>query len=249
MSRPCTSVGIGEIPPRGSGEDTGGSGMKEMTGDPSSGAKSLGRGAGRAAAVGETNGDGTRERILEAALVVLRQVGHGQFSVQKVAREAGVYQGNITYYWPRRRDLVLALAVRVVEDYRRAFIGRFRAIDLAADGWAASLVRDIVDDAISEDRVRLLPELWSMANADPEIARAVTNVYEDVTGALLEAMGVAADHPRHEAVRRALSMACMAAQGLTAVHGHRACDDPALAAVREDLVALHAPVIAATLAG
>jgi AcrR family transcriptional regulator len=70
-------------------------------------------------------GDGTRERILEAALAVLRNVGHGQFSVQKVARQAGVYQGNITYYWPRRRDLVLALAVRVVEDFRRAFVGRF----------------------------------------------------------------------------------------------------------------------------
>ena len=50
--------------------------------------------------------EGTRERILEAALVVLRDVGHGQFSVQKVAREAGVFQVNITYYWPRRRDLV-----------------------------------------------------------------------------------------------------------------------------------------------
>jgi len=197
----------------------------------------------------EGAGDGTRERILEAALVVLHSVGHGQFSVQKVAREAGVYQGNITYYWPRRRDLVLALAVRVVEDYRSAFVGRFRAIDVGTQGWAATVVRDIVDDAIGEDRVRLLPELWSMANADPEIARAVTRVYEDVTVALLEALGVGSDHPRRDAVRRALSTICMAAQGMTAVHGHRGCGDPAIAEVREALVDLHAPVIAAAFSG
>jgi AcrR family transcriptional regulator len=59
--------------------------------------------------------------VLYAGVEVLRTVGHGQFSVQKVARAAGVYQGNVTYYWPRRRDLVLALAVRIVEDYLRTF--------------------------------------------------------------------------------------------------------------------------------
>lgn len=197
--------------------------------------------------------DGTRERILGAALTVLHDVGHGQFSVQKVAREAGVYQGNITYYWPRRRDLVLALAVRVAEEYLRTFADRFRGLDVDVDvgteDWARTVVRDIVDDAVSEARVRLLPELWSMANADEEIARAVTQVYEDATGALLDALGVASAHPRHGEIRRALALTCMAAQGLTAVHGHRASGDPVIEQVRESLVALHAPVLTAAWAG
>ena len=202
---------------------------------------------------GATNGqrtiDGTRERVLEAALVVLRDVGYGQFSVQKVAREAGVYQGNITYYWPRRRDLVLALAERIVDDYRQAFVASFHAIDVSVDGWAESVVRAIVDDAISEDRVRLLPELWSMANSDPAIADAVRRVYEDVPVALLDALGIAQEHPRRETVRAALALICMAAQGLTAVHGHRGGEYPRIPEVREALVALHAPVIAAALGG
>jgi AcrR family transcriptional regulator len=202
-----------------------------------------------AATSGEQTVDGTRERVLEAALVVLRDVGYGQFSVQKVAREAGVYQGNITYYWPRRRDLVLALAVRIVDDYRAAFVAGFHGIDVSVDGWAESVVRAIVDDAISEDRVRLLPELWSMANSDPEIADVVRRVYEDIPGALLDALGIAPEHPRRGTIRAALALICMAAQGLTAVHGHRGSEDPRILEVREALVALHAPVIAAALGG
>jgi AcrR family transcriptional regulator len=201
------------------------------------------------AALGGRTVDGTRERILGAALVVLRDVGHGRFSVQKVAREAGVYQGNITYYWPRRRDLVLALAVRIVDDYRNAFVVGFRGLDVTVDDWAATVVRAIVDDAITEDRVRLLPELWSMANADPEIAQAVTQVYEDISVGLVDALGIGTDDPHSDAFRRALALTCMAAQGLTAVHGHRGCDDPVIAEVREALVAVHAPAMTAALGG
>lgn len=193
--------------------------------------------------------EGTRERILDAALVVLRDVGHGQFSVQKVAREAGVYQGNITYYWPRRRDLVLALAVRVVEEYRRTFLARFTPEELATDSVADVLVERMIDDAVSEDRVRLLPELWSLANADPEVARIVTATFDDVTSALLEALGVPDGHPEHAGVRRVLLATGMAVQGLTALHGHRPGGDEVLADARAVLAAVHVPLLATALAG
>ena len=193
--------------------------------------------------------EGTRERILDAAIGVLRDVGHGQFSVQKVARAAGVYQGNITYYWPRRRDLVLALAVRVVEEYRRTFLAHCTPEEQARGSDAAVLVQRMVDDAVSGDRVRLLPELWSLANADPEVARLVSATYDDITDALLEALGVPDGHPAQGGVRRALLAAGMAVQGLTAVHGHRAADDPLLATAREVLAAVHVPLLADALAG
>ena len=96
-----------------------------------------------AATSGEQTVVGARERVLEAALVVLRDVGYGQFSVQKVAREAGVYQGNITYYWPRRRDLVLALAVRIVDDYRAAFVAGFHGIDVPVTTKAQYSLMDV----------------------------------------------------------------------------------------------------------
>jgi AcrR family transcriptional regulator len=195
--------------------------------------------------------DDTRERILDAALTVLRDVGHGQFSVQKVARQAGVYQGNITYYWPRRRDLVRALAVRVVDDYRRTFLAGVGAGSSAGTPAerADLLVRAMVADAISEDRVRLLPELWSIANADPEVARAVTCCYEELTEILLGVLGTGPGRPCSEEVTRALFLLGVAVQGLTAVHGHREAGDPVLCAVTEAVIALHVPLLTRALAG
>ena len=187
--------------------------------------------------------EGTRERILEAALVVLRDVGHGQFSVQKVAREAGVYQGNITYYWPRRRDLVLALAVRVVDDYRRTLLARCTPVEESSDSRAEVLMQRLIDDAVTEERVRVLPELWSLANADPEIARLVTTTYDAITADLIVALGVPDGHPASDAVRRALLVAGMAVQGLTALHGHRSAGDPMLEAAREALAEVHVPLL------
>jgi AcrR family transcriptional regulator len=193
--------------------------------------------------------DDTRDRILDAAIVVLREVGHGQFSVQKVARHAGVYQGNITYYWPRRRDLVRALAVRVVQDYRHSFLAEVDVSARAPEERAHALVRVMVADAVKPERVRLLPELWSMANADPEIARVVVRCHEEVTDALLESIGAGDGRPCEEEVRRALRLLGVAVQGLTAAHGQRAADDPVLADVTDAVVELHAPLLRAALAG
>jgi AcrR family transcriptional regulator len=193
--------------------------------------------------------DGTRERILRAAVTVIRSVGNGQFSVQKVARVAGVYQGNITYYWPRRRDLVVALAGRIVAEYRAAFLSALTGLDREREDWAETLMRWVVEDAVSEDRVRLLPELWSMANADADVATEVTKVYEDVTEAILQALGIRVDDPGHARLRVALLLAFVSAQGLTAAHGHRLPEDPVLTEVREALIALHAPRLVEALAG
>ena len=192
--------------------------------------------------------DDTRERIIDSAVAVLADVGYGQFSVQKVARHAGVYQGNITYYWPRRRDLVLALALRVADEHRRTFLTRFDASGAPSASRAESVVRAMAEDAVSSERVRLLPELWSMANADPEIAREVVRCQDAMADDVLERLGVSG-HAGAGRVRSALLLAAAAMSGLTAVLGHRAPDDPLRAALLDAVVDLHAPLLSSALAG
>lgn len=192
--------------------------------------------------------DDTRERIIDAAVAVLADVGHGQFSVQKVARRAGVYQGNITYYWPRRRDLVLALAMRVADEHRRTFLARLDAAGAASASRAGSVVRAMAEHAVSSERVRLLPELWSMANADPEIAREVARYQDAMVDDLLEHLGVAG-RTGAEGVRGALLLAVAVTSGLTAVLGHRATDDPVRTALVDAVVDLHAPLLSSALVG
>ena len=192
--------------------------------------------------------DGTRERILDAAVDVLHEVGYGHFSVQKVARRAGVYQGNITYYWPHRRDLVLALAMRVIEDYRSDCLDSLAVGATSSAGRAESVVRVMVDGAVQPARVRILPELWSMANTDPEIARAVIRSHDEVLDAMLDVLVGADEQHLRPPVQQVLLLVGAAIQGLTAVHGHRSPDDPVLAQVKDSIVVHHSELIAAALA-
>jgi AcrR family transcriptional regulator len=190
----------------------------------------------------------TRERILESAVAVLADVGHGQFSVQKVARHAGVYQGNITYYWPRRRDLMLSLALRVAGEHRATFLARFESIGADATERAASIVRVMMEDAVAPQRARLLPELWSMANADPEVAREVQRCQHEMLEVALEHLRVSGRRCSG-VVRDVLHVILAVMAGLPAVLGDRASDDPVRAALIDAVVDLHAPRLADALAG
>lgn len=201
---------------------------------------------GEPGALGEP-GDGTRERILDAGVEILREVGFGHFSVQKVARRAGVYQGNVTYYWPRRRDLVLALALRVIEDYRSTCVASLHVDAASSTGRAEAVVRAMVEEAVRPRLVRTLPELWSMANTDPEIARAVIRTHDEVLDMMLEALGVDDRDEARSAVQRVLLLVGAAIQGLTAVHGHRSPDDPVLLLAKDAVVDHHAGLITAAL--
>jgi AcrR family transcriptional regulator len=52
----------------------------------------------------------TRERILDAAVALLHEQGYGGLTQPRVARASGITQGHLTYYFPRRSALLLAVA-------------------------------------------------------------------------------------------------------------------------------------------
>lgn len=58
-----------------------------------------------------------RDRILDAALRVLSRDGAKSLAQPQIAKEAGVPQGHLTYYFPKKIDLV-----RGVADHMRAMI-------------------------------------------------------------------------------------------------------------------------------
>ena len=60
-------------------------------------------------------GSQVRERILDAAVGLLSKHGPRALAQPQVAREAGVPQGHLTYYFPKKLDLVLAVAGRMRE--------------------------------------------------------------------------------------------------------------------------------------
>ena len=62
-----------------------------------------------------------RAQILEQALHLFNEKGVGETSTHDIARAAGVAQGNLTYHFPKRPDLVEALYFELIEELDELF--------------------------------------------------------------------------------------------------------------------------------
>lgn len=51
----------------------------------------------------------TRDKILESAISLFNQFGYSNISMQRLASELGLSPGNLTYHFPKKEDLMLAL--------------------------------------------------------------------------------------------------------------------------------------------
>jgi AcrR family transcriptional regulator len=110
-----------------------------------------------------------RERIVDAALALLRESGERGLSTLQVAKRAGIPQGHLTYYFPRKADLVAAVA-RALQEETAADLVRIAKLELGDVRTAGiELLTALVMDA---DRSRALLGLTIEAQEDPE-ARAV----------------------------------------------------------------------------
>lgn len=58
----------------------------------------------------------TKERILEAALMLFNRDGISNISMRRIAKEANIQIGNLTYYFPSRDSLVEALLNRLLTE-------------------------------------------------------------------------------------------------------------------------------------
>jgi DNA-binding transcriptional regulator YbjK len=115
-----------------------------------------------------------REEILDAAVRILRESGVKMLAQSRVARAAGIPQGHLTYYFPRRADLLVAVARRSVELAVRELEGFW-----SSEGWRAAgadvrrralaIVGFLIKD---RERTRMLLGLLVEAEEDPAL-RAV----------------------------------------------------------------------------
>lgn len=127
-----------------------------------------------------------RERILDAALRMLGESGVRTLVQPKVAKEAGVPQGHLTYYFPKRMDLLAAVADRFVERLREdapsllALAADTRArIDAAGRKRAMAFVAKLAKDRV---RTRTILGLLAAADEDAELRKQVAANAESVRG-------------------------------------------------------------------
>src|SRR5881227_2373362 len=74
-----------------------------------------------------------RERILEAALSLLAESGAHELTQPRVSKAAGVRQSHLTYYFPTRADLLVAVARHGMEILAGPLLDQAQRGDPCAD--------------------------------------------------------------------------------------------------------------------
>lgn len=124
-----------------------------------------------------------KEKILNAGMQLLHAEGFTALTQNRIARAAGVSQSHLTYYFPTRAELLVALAEHTVDEALASVAAR-KGDPLAA----------LLEGVGYLPRVRMLVGLVTAADRDaalrPAFNRLVAHIRESL-GGLLQALGYA----------------------------------------------------------
>lgn len=129
---------------------------------------------------------GIRERILDAAMAILHEDGIQGLSQVQVARRAEVRQSHLTYYFPRRHDLVEAVAARFIDGVLRVFD---RAAGRQPEGDPGDALRRMAKAIGDEGHMRMLTGVIVEADADPELRAMLVRLTRSMQGMLAARLG------------------------------------------------------------
>ena len=152
----------------------------------------------------------TRQRLLEAAIECLAEVGWSGSTVAVVAERAGVSRGAAQHHFPTREDLVTS-AVEYVAQERLAQL-REHAVDLPTGPGRVQAVIDMVEHMYTGPVFRAAIHLWVAASSDERLRERVleleARVGRETHRVALELLGVDESVPGvREAVQATLDMA------------------------------------------
>jgi AcrR family transcriptional regulator len=128
--------------------------------------------------------DDVRTRVLDAALEVLQEQGIQELTQARVARHAGLRQSHLTYYFPTRSQLLVAVVERGVEVLRESFgpMRPNRPRTLAA-------LRRAMAAPVIENRIpRLMTAMTVAAEEDPSLKQWLVHFQGCAVGHLAETL-------------------------------------------------------------
>lgn len=117
-----------------------------------------------------------KEQIIETAIRLIESGDPSQFSVAKVAKELGISQGNVTYYYPTREQLVEILVEHLITRYSSSFDMKLGKNDdeVISKNFLHFLIADSHDPAM----INTFLFLWLNAASNENIARKLAEFYQ-----------------------------------------------------------------------
>ncbi len=158
---------------------------------------------------------GARERILEAAIEVLKADGYAGLTIAKVAAGAGESKPLVTYHYGSKQGLVQAagrtIAELITEEVLSAIDGAL-TVEAVIRGVATGVERVLDRD---ERVARLYFDLAAVSVVDPEIRRTIAEVNERWRVVLMRLLNEASDGLPPARARVLTVMVIAGIQGLT----------------------------------
>ncbi len=139
-------------------------------------------------------GPGARERLLDAAERIAREIGPGSLSLDAVAQQAGVSKGGLLYHFPSKAKLLEAMVERFLASFDSALEEHARR----NDGKRDSVVQAYLEFSLQEHRGHKPPPsgLLAALSENPELLNPVRR-YERI---FLDRMTANASDPTHALV-------------------------------------------------
>ncbi len=132
-----------------------------------------------------------KQNILQAGMALLKQQGFAALTQPQVAKAAGCKQSHLTYYFPTRNDLLLAIAEYSVDTMLAELTGR-----LAEKPQRQTLSDAIVHNVVEGLPPRVLLGLAVAADNDPAIRQQLSRLIDHVRATIkmvLKKSGLASD--------------------------------------------------------
>ncbi|MBW2455488.1 MAG: TetR/AcrR family transcriptional regulator [Deltaproteobacteria bacterium] len=118
-----------------------------------------------------------KAQITDTVVRLLVEGSHRSLTLDRVAREAGVSKGMVTYYFDSKDQLIVAAIERFLEEQQRALHTIVREPRPAAERLHRLIEVALPDREILEVQVQLQLEVLSFAKTNPEAADQVRRSY------------------------------------------------------------------------
>jgi len=139
-----------------------------------------------------------RVRILDGALQLLADHGVSHLTQPRVSKAAGVRQSHLTYYFPTRADLLLAVARHSMELLASPLLEQIQHGQLQRDQLPAVIAQALTD----RRRMRVMLGVIAAADEDAQVREALRELIAVIRSrltALLQALGLPGE-PAHVAL-------------------------------------------------
>jgi AcrR family transcriptional regulator len=141
-------------------------------------------------------GSSTKDEILSAAVQLLGDHGFERLTGPQVAKKAHVRQSHVTYYFPKRTDLLAAVAGRFIETVAEEAL-RLHERGESTEGLVTAVLGD-------RRRARTLLALFVASEHDEALREQLVQSVLATRAIMAKAIGVPEDDPRAALLQAAL---------------------------------------------